>query len=396
MSAYPLKLRSCVFALSALAVFASVAGAQTNDAWRLYSSFGVEAEFNDNVFLLSPGRKADLAVPTAGFVASGRFVDMESATDVITTLRAAVGIRGPGLLGRRLQIVPAVSYDYYARNQERRHVTGALTIRQSLPNGGRLQLTGKLKPSYFAKNYLVDAIDQDGNGSIDQGERVYQAGVYDQSGVWLDYRLPLVKSTKRQPFGARLQIGGGYERRVYDAPFAGRDRDGPTVRAALPVNLTRSLALELGYSFASPSATPSREVLLLDERDFGVDFNGNGVATDSLARAFELVDRSRRDHVLGAAVRVGLGRRVDLVVDYGFRWRRFSSKQPFDVARTGRRDLRQRAGIELDARLARGLKLEVRANYADQNSNRPGDPASTGEIDDYTRRGASLGLSYRL
>ncbi|MFQ5745868.1 MAG: hypothetical protein ACE5HF_01445 [Gemmatimonadota bacterium] len=391
----PVRFRSCVFGLIAFTSFAGAARAQSSDAWRLYAKFGVEAEYNDNVFLLSPLRKADLAAPTSGAVASGRFTDMESTDDLITTASAAVGFRGPGLLGRRLQIVPSVSYEYFAQNQERRHVAGAITIRQSLPNGARLQLTGKWKPSYFAKNYLVDAVDADGSGSISSSERVYARGTYDKGGVWLDYRFPLVSSTKRQPFGARLEIGGGYERRTYDAPFAGRDRDGPTVRASLPLSLTKRLGLEIGYSFASPSTAPSQEILLLDERSFGVDLNGNGVATDSLARASTLVDRSRQEHVLGAALSVGLGRRVELAVDYGVRWRRYSSKEAFDVTHTGRRDLRHRARVELDARLAHGLALELKASYADQNSNRPGDPGSTGEIDDYTRRGASLGLSYR-
>lgn len=368
--------------------------ARTGTAWRFSPAFGAESGYDDNIFLLESARKDNLASPSSEDVASGRYRDMESATDLVTTVSAGFEVKGPGLARRTITLAPALDYRWYARNAERSAAVVGLALTQDLPKDGHLRLRGRLTPSYFSKNYLADAIDGDANGSISQGERLYARGEYREGEITLDYRFRLARSRGGNPFQAALQIEAGYENRAYDAPFSGRDAKGPAAGARLLVNLTRALALDAGYGFASRSSTPTPEVVLLDEPDFGQDFSGNGNATDLDVRIVTPVDRSRTEHSLEAGIRWELSRRADLDLGYEHRWRRYSSGEALDVAHTGRRDGRDQVSVELAVRLRKGIKLRAAGEAAFQQTNRAGDPGSTGEIDDYTRYRAGLGLLF--
>lgn len=364
--------------------------------WRLSSSLGLATEYDNNVFLLDRGRKDDLALPAADEVASGRYTGMENASDLITTLSAALGLKGPGMLGKTLTLTPAVAYELYGKNSERSNAVFELSVEQDLPNDGRLRLQGRLTPGYFAKNYLVDAVDGDGSGTIARAERVYAGGEYREKELLFDYRFRLAKSTPKRFVGSSLELGTGYYGRVYEAPFAGRDLNGPTARAKLRVDRGRRVSLALGYDFASLSATPTNQVVLLDEPGFGQDFNGNGLSTDLDVRVVTTVDRSRTEHSLGGGIGVDLGKSSDLEVSLEHRWRRFSSTEPLDVSHNGRRDGRNQVSAELGFRLSRGVKLRLGGRSSSQGTNRPGDPAVTGEINDYTKYQANAGLSFNF
>lgn len=364
--------------------------------WHLTPALRVDVGFDDNVFLLQTSKKDNVAAPSAADVTSGRYAGMESANDVLTTLSTAVALKGPGLLGKTSVVSPAVDYELYTRNSERSNVRLGLSLEQELWAESRLRLQGRLTPSYFAKNYLADAVDGDGNGSVSDAERVYAGGEYRESELGAGYRFPLARSSRKRPFGAELQLDGGYYGRTYDAPFTGRDLKGPTAGAKLLLDLGRRVSLALAYDFASLSATPMAQVQLLDEIEFGQDFNGNGTATDVDARALTMVDRSRREQSLGTALSLDLSRAADLALGYEHRWRRYTSEQPLDVSNNGRRDTRNQASARLRLKLAKDLRLRLGGIRSVQSLNRAGDPGSTGEIDDYTRYQGSLGLSYEL
>ena len=104
----------------ATATVASSASAQDRAEFDVELSTG----FNSNVFLLSQDLKLDLADGTEGDFINGRFTDMESAGDLLTTVRAALTLNGRGLGGHRLRIVPALEYVYFAENKARREVGG--------------------------------------------------------------------------------------------------------------------------------------------------------------------------------------------------------------------------------------------------------------------------------
>lgn len=365
-----------------------------NTGWRVSPALGLDAQYDDNVFYLSPTRKSDVAAPSSAQQISGRYNDMTSASDVLTTMSASLTVKGPGLMGKSSILVPEVSYDLYAQNTARSNVNLGLSLQQELWADGRLRLQGRLTPSYFARNYMADAVDQDSNGSISESERIYAAGDYREGELGADYRLPLAKATRNHSFGAALQFGGGYYSRSYDAPLTGRDLNGPTASAKMLLDLGRRVDLDLGYDYASVGAPPSNQVLLLDEPVYGQDLNGNGTVTDQNARVLTVVDRSRKEQNLGAFLRFGPSQAMDVKLGYEYRWRRYTSTEPLDGVDRGRTDKRRQISADLRLRLMKDLRLRLGGIHATQKLNRAGDPA--GEIDDYTRSLARLGLSYQM
>lgn len=364
--------------------------------WRAAPSIRVETEYDDNVFLLSPGKRNELEAPGSIATPSGRFAGMQSPGDLITTMQAAFGAKGPGLLGRALELTADARYELYARNVDRRNLSIALVAEQSLAHGKRMRLRGSVTPSYFAKNYLADAVDGDLDGDITPDERVYEAGKYRDVEVGLDYRFRMAKSTRRHPFGAALQPSVGYYSRTYEAPFSGRDLSGPTAGLKLAMDVSPRAGLDVEYEFASLTATPTRQVMILDESAFDRDFNGNGTSDDSFARAFEMADRSRAEHAIVASFRYEMSKRADVELEAEHRRRSFSSGQEFDVANNGRSDSRNTLGAELTIKLARGVRLVAGGEIASQRINRENDPGSTGEIADYDKHRTRVGLSYRF
>jgi hypothetical protein len=137
-----------------------------------------DEQASNNVFLLSDAARARLDTVTTPPSPATRFASMRSANDYITAVRLGFGVEGPGLLGRTLIIRSDSRYDWYALNAKRRSVDLGLSITQAFPHHGRLQVSGRLVPSYFYRNFMADAIDRNGDGVIEASERIYAAGTY--------------------------------------------------------------------------------------------------------------------------------------------------------------------------------------------------------------------------
>ena len=372
------------------------AHAVSKGGWRLSAAVTTETEYDNNVFLLAPSKRNDVGAPSDDELTSGRYAGMKSAGDVITTARGQLVVKGAGLRGEPLRITPSLAYEFYAVNSERRNTTAQLAVEQELPRGGRATFRARMTPSYFKRNYLADAADRDGDGSITPDERVYAPAVYRETELSAAYRFRLDKSTKKSPFGAKLQLGAGYYARAHDDPFAVRDIGGPTAAVGLFLDLTRRVALDLGYGFEALSASPAREVMLLDEADFGRDFNGNGSASDIDVRANELADHSRREHSLGGTVRFDLARQTTLAVGYAHARRRNTSSEQYDVSNNGRSTSRNDFGAELGVRLTREVRITAAAETTGQSLNRTSDVAGSVDETDYKRHRAKLRLSYEF
>ena len=364
--------------------------------WHLTPALQVDVGYDDNVYLLTATKKLDLAAPSTAEITSGRYANMESTNDVLTMLSTGVALKGPGLMGKSSELSPSLEYELYTRNSERSNLRLGLSLQQELWADTRLRLQGRLTPSYFARNYLADAVDRDASGTISADERVYAAGEFRESELAADYRIPLAKRTKKGHFGATLELDGGYYGRTYDAPFGGRDLKGPTTGAKLLFDLGRGTDLDLAYDFAALGATVTPQVQLLDEPAFGQDFNGNGTTTDLNTRLVSMADRSRKEQSLGASLRFDLSRAASLALGYEHRWRRYTSNEPLDASSNGRRDARNQVSADLRVRLAKDLRMRLGGVRSAQKLNRGGDPGATGEIDDYNRYQGSLGLSYEL
>lgn len=360
--------------------------------WKVSTRLDANAEYDDNVFLLPASRKDNVASPSAAELQSGRWDLMESFADVVGTVRASAAFTRDGLGGRDLSFAPAVGYEYFAQNAERRNVSVSLAVAQDLRRDGRVRLRAGYVPSYYSRNYLSDAVDANVDGSISQDERRYARGDYREFGVELDYRLRLAKSRRSRPFGAFLDFGVGYADRAYDAPFAARDFSGPTAAVRLELSPRRGVEFETSYEAAFLSSPVTDQVILLDEPTFGEDLNGNGNATDLSARAVRAVDRSRTEHVVAQTARFELGRRTDLELLVRYRFRDFTSGEPYDVANNGRRDQRLQLGAELTRRIAKDLRLVSAVRYGSQRLNRRTDLGAEGAVDDYTQFQARVGL----
>lgn len=365
-------------------------GAPKTRPWQVRPAVSVSEQYDNNIYLFAPKQMSRLAAPPAGSPAT-RFAGMVKPSDMLTKLRAALEIRGTGLAGRAVSITPALGYERYASNSDRSSSEFGLSVAQNLGRGSRVRLKGEMNPTTFFKNYMSDAIDADGSGSISRPERQYAAGSKTQRLVTADYRYRLKNGRKAAPTDIFLDLRIGHEAVAYQAPFAVRDRAGPLAGLGLLFDRGRA-ELEVDYVFANTRATPGRAVVLLDEPDFGVDFNGNGRNTDLSARAFEMVDYSRNEQAVAVAGRLPLGSRTRVQLSLGHRRRSFASAQPYDVANKGRKDSRDELGIDVAFKVAPVVRLIAGIDAQRQKVNKPLD--TVGEVADYSRRRFALGVAY--
>lgn len=378
--------------LVAAQVHAQAAPGASTATWSLRPELRAESEYDNNVFLLPDLKKGRLA---AGAPAGTRYADMVASADVITTVSGSLDFTTPGIAGKRMRIAPAVAYEYYARNTARAAITYGFDVAQRTARGGEVRLRAAMHPQTFFKNYLADGVDRDLDGSITPDERLYAAAKQGETTFDADYTFRLRKQRAASPFGAALRVGGGWYSRSYNAPFASRELTGPTANGLLRLSIASGTRLDFGYAFASLAAPRVREVSILDETRFDRDFNGNGTMTDVQARAFEMVDRSRREQELNAALSSDLGR-AEIQLEYAGRTRRFSSSEPYDIANNGRRDLRHEVGATLRYDLGSAAAFRAAVRRGAQTLNRSGAAVTTGDVADYTRLRTSLGLELRF
>lgn len=363
--------------------------------WRVTSLVSTETEFNDNVFLLEASKRDDLGTPSSDALASGRYAGMEHASDFVTTVRAAMTAQRRGIGGRRLEVTPQLGYELYAMNADRRNATLSLEVEQTMRRDGRARFQAQFTPSYFGRNYLAEAVDANADGSIAPAERVYAAGRYQEMELGLDYRFRLNKASKKSPFGAMLQLEGGYHHRAYEAPFAGRDIGGPIGGATLLLDLTPRVSLDASFELAMMHASPRPEVVLRDEPDFGRDFNGNGTVDDLEARAVEMVDRSRNERTVGLDARIEMTPELALQIGVRHRTRSYTSREEFDIANNGRTSQRNEVEASLRRELTDRVRLVAGVAVASQTQNRENDLGAAGDEADYRSVRMRLGLALR-
>jgi hypothetical protein len=355
--------------------------------WRPTARVQTEVRADDNPFLLDADHKGRLANPSAGDQANGRYRDMESATDIIAIPSIQFRGKGDGLGGRTLAISADAAYELNVHNQARRHAELRFEVEQRVRKGGDVRFTADWRPSYFHKNYLEDAVDLNTDANISSAERIYTRATSRDLDLALQYRQQI--NTVSAAFSA------GYLNRRYAAPFDVRSRRGPGFRGDLALQASPAVTLGVGYSLASLAGDPGTAVLILDESEFGVDFNGNLTTTDSSARAAVLVDYSRLEQQLGASITTQAGV-VTVALEYDRRTRDFSSTQPYDVANRDRHDVLNEFTLAGEVEMGAAARLAAGYRRGSQTTNRPADPGSTGDASDYTRTMAWLGVRYRF
>lgn len=360
--------------------------------WRLSPVADLTLLFDSNPFLLNDGQLVRVDAPRRADSVSGRYVDMESASDLRLIGRVSVVANRKALNGRTSRLQPWLELDRYSRNTERQRTAFGVDFTQELGHQGAFSVAAAVTPSYFARNYLADAVDLNGNGRIAASERRYARGAYAERAIDVDYERRLRKASKADPLAIWLQLGLGYRDRPSAAPFDGRSLKGPTAGLGLRFKHRNGVEADTRYEVQLLTSPVQQQVVLLDEPAFRTDFNGNSNAADNNVRRVQSVDRSRTAHSLRQRLRLPLSDVTALTAELGLRMRQFGSNEPFDVANNGRRDQRLRIGAHLTHRLSDALRLEVGARYDGQRLNRRTDLGAEGAVDDFTRTQAWLGM----
>ncbi len=359
--------------------------------WKTAVRVKANFAYDDNVFLLSQEQKRKLRTAGPAEAISGRFRDMDNVSDYIFTPTLALEAEGPGIGKRKLALEAEAGYNLYLRNSRRSHFDLDLSAAQETSKNGRVKLEFGLVPHYFQKNYLFDAIDLTGN--VDADERVYRRAFYYEWDLMGDYKHRLWKGGDASVSG---WIGAGYLRRHYNAVFTGRNRSAPHADTGLDLRLTKRVEVDVSYQLSAVDSPRRAEVQILDEPDFGVDFNGDLDALDNDRRTVFPVDRTFTEHRVRVETKIDLPHKVDLEFGYERRDRHFSSHELFDVNHVDRTDGRNAVHGEISYRPNSRTRLSGGYTFADQGTNRPGDPGALGEISDYHRNGAHVAFTYRF
>jgi hypothetical protein len=380
-----LTLSSC---FTAEAKDASASKPAAYRAWTAAVKVEGKGRYDTNVFLLSDHQETRLQTAGPAEQMSGRFKDMNSVSDYIFTPSVKFLAEGSGLAGRRLGLQAGVNYDMYFLNPKRRHFDFDLAVEQNTSRNGRVRVKFDYIPDYFYKNYLADATNF--TSSVTASERVYKADVYNEGDLTVDYRYRIA--------GGRTVVTarGGYLKQRNGAPFSGHDRNGPHGGGGIDFGLTKWWRIDGNYDYAVVNSPRVQEVMILNEPDFGVDFNNDGNTSDLSMRTVQFVDRRHHQQLFHVNAKLGSSERSFFTFGYERRLRTFLSKEPFDVIHNGRTDARDSLGVAFSSRVGRSLQLTAGYAYILQNSNLPNDPGATGEINDYKRNVAFLAMAYHF
>jgi len=363
-------------------------------AWTFHTDLSAEVEYDDNLFLLRNSVKNRLETNGPADVASGRFRDMESPTDLLFTPSLGIELQGPGLGGRDLELSAEIRNPMHTENPECDYLELSAGLRHALGGrAGRLGLRINWIPERFTKNYLADATDP--IGPVTDDERVYLAGRYEQLDIIVEYRLPLVQAPKSGGFSLDGSLEVRLRDRSYDSPFSGRDRESTTFAVALDAGLSPKASLSFDLSFEDSESPTSAEVMILDEPDYGVIFNGDGDATDYDVRTVQSTDRSFEELALRVGLKLASGANSDVRLWVKREQTDYRSNLPFDENYRKREDDRTTFGVAVETSLGKGLKGRLAAEFASQDTARPADPGATGEESDFDRFLIGLSVSYR-
>jgi hypothetical protein len=347
-----------------------------------------KGRYDTNVFLLSDHQETKLQTAGPAEQISGRFSDMNSVSDYIFTPSVKFLTEGSGIAGRRLGIQAGINYDMYFLNPKRRHFDFDLAAEQNTSRNGRVRVKFEYVPNYFYKNYLADATNF--TSSVTASERVYKPDVYSEGDLTVDYRYRIA--------GGRTVVTarGGYLRQRNQAPFVGHDRNAPHGGGGIDFGLTKWWRIDGNYDYAVVNSPRVQEVMILNEPDFGVDFNNDGNTSDLSMRTVQFVDRRHHQQLFHVNAKLGSSERSSFNFGYERRLRTFLSKEPFDVLHNGRTDARDSVGVTFTSYLRHSLQLTAGYSYIFQNSNLPNDPGVTGEINDYKRNVAFVAMAYHF
>ena len=365
-------------------------GAETKSRkWKTKWELAGDVGHNSNVFKLSPSGKSKLELNSPAYKTSGRFKDMESVDDYI--ISPSLGVK----TGNKKDLLLGLGADYnkYLQNPKLSYLRLDFSAGKRLSKRSNAVFKSDLLPDRFQRNYLADATDL--TGHVSPAERIYKAASYTQWLNSLAYKYRFIKQKKGRA-GVAGSLLAGYGTRKYNDPFKGRDRNVLRAEAAAHFALTKDWNVKLAYDHRSVDSPVKREVLILDEALFNLDLNNNGFATDTNIRTVQPVDRSFKSGTWALSTRFSASKAVDFAASYKSMSRDYSSSQALDPDHKDRVDKRRTFRGEMDYLIRKGLHFTAAYEHVRQDTNKKGDPASTGEVLDYSVDKVTVGLAYRF
>jgi len=356
-----------------------------NSEWNL--KFNVE--WNDNVFKFSDSQKDRFDRRASVDEINGRFKDMESISDIIFSIAPEYKLKTKnGLFNKTLKLSGKIYFYHYLNNTAKDYFKIRLSAKQKVSKRGQVRLKTNFKYAYFVKNYLFDATDT--TGSVSGDERIYREGVYDEWNVYLSYKHKF-KQWKRD-FSGELRLG--YEIRKYNDEFPGRNSGAPGVGFTLEGEIVKWASLRFKYYYEVLSSPVTQEVLLLDEQDYRVDFNNDRDFADNNVRTVQSIDRSRNSNSFEFGLTIKPIKRIELKAKYETESKDYKSNELIDPNYKYREDSNRKIKLELVYRLFKVIYLEFEYKNISQNTNRPSDPESVGEIKDYNINIMKAGIKW--
>ncbi len=382
---------------------AQSAGAATIGGWKWKADAEAEFAYETNVYHLSNSQADRLDANTAADQTSGRFTNMESVGDFIITPEFKAKASVTGMSGRELQVSPWINYVYHMKNTERNHFGLGVDLDQEVTDVDTVSFSFDYAPGVFSKNYLSDAVVT-ATLVVTDAERRYSAGTHDDTSFEVAWRrrLDADLANVKKLYG---EINAGYSIKRYESPFSHRDEDTYSIGAAVDIELVTGVEVSFSYDFDHVDVPVASEVLIRDEPDFGVSLNdvGSGATTtdsdtiDNNVRIVSTVDRSRNEHTFGIKMKKKVNDTWDGYAKYDLRFQNYDSKEPYDITRQDRSDVRHRIGLGAERELADRLSLSVGWLWAYEKAGRDAlaavDPTESKSYSDHT---FSALLSYSL
>ncbi len=259
-----------------------------------------------------------------------RFAGLSSPWDFVTPLRAEAESRWKQQGGLRFTAVGAVGYEHYLQNRLASFTE--LRAGGSLETGknGRSRLRLDWTPRRYKRNYENPDLVFD----------EYIQAHYGQWGLALDHTQRLRKTWS-------LQLLLEHENRRYDDPFTNRDR----LLWAGGLGVEHDLSKHMSVEFVSKLCTA--------RAPGGIE---EGIVVD---RSFAQIELSSR-----FATRLGAWRSA---LFGALQFRDYTTDNPADASRYGRRDRSWEIGTQWDRRLGTRESLSLRFAHTSQASDRPAD-----------------------
>ncbi|MCI0342095.1 MAG: hypothetical protein L0216_13290 [Planctomycetales bacterium] len=315
---------------------------------------GAGLGYEYNPFHLTPSALRDLRDDRAADRASGRFDDMDSPDDFVLRAGAAGGYRFGKKSGSRLDVELEPAVRLFLENFRLSYFEAQARVSQELSKSSELRLSLGYVPERFRRNSFADGIDEDGNGSISDSERRYRPLRDTYGGGRLAFRWDYGEKPANT-----VEIFAGAVARAYREPF--EERREWVLEAGIEATFrgTETSGTRLSYRYARGWNPPHREVLLVDEDRYDLDFNGDGDIVDQDVRSVQRVNRTTNDHE--ALVRffweTDPKRSVGGLLGFGLRVREYASGEPYDRDHRGRWDFRLGGRFALEFALGRGASL---------------------------------------